>query len=110
MMAMTQAVAALCVSILSEFDDGVSAALLGVDTFVLRPSLDFVLHHVCRDVLVLRDFLLAALVAFRGPRLQFRVADATDDFDACRATHMGLGPRIVGHHTLVLVLAHRIRT
>jgi hypothetical protein len=42
--------------------------------------------------------------------LQFRVADATDDLDACRATHVGLGPRCVGHHTLVFVLAHLIRT
>ena len=104
---MTQAVAAFCVSILSEFDDGVSVCLaLGLEAALVEYR---VLQHVVRHALVFL-FLGLALVTLGGPRLQFRVADATDDLDACRATHVGLGPRCVGHHTLVFVLAHLIRT
>jgi len=84
-MAMTHEVVALCVFILAEFDDGVAAALLGVHTFVLRPSLDFVLHHVVRHSLLLG----LALVSRAVPGLQFRDADASDDSDLGFLAHLG---------------------
>ena len=82
-MAMTQAVAALCVSISVEFDDGVSVCLaLGLEAALVEHR---VLQYVVRHSLLLG----LALVPRAIPGLQFCDADASDDSDLGFLAHLG---------------------